>query len=126
MDDEQIILRALEALRYVDLIVAEDYRKSVLVEMHRKELLEDGGSPLPALSTSDRYMNMDVCPERYYTVAETVELLGVSRSLLLKLEDRGTICRASISKRKEVLFSGEDIIKARSRRIPRRGKYKKR
>ena len=112
MDNEQIILRALEALRYVDLAVAENYRKSVLVEMHRKELLEDGGSPLPALSTSDRYINMDVCPERYYTVAETVELLGVSRSLLLKLEDRG--------------FSGEDIIKARSRRIPRRGKYKKR
>ncbi len=125
LDDEQLILRALEALRYLDIDVAESYRKSVLEEIHLKESLDDARDSLRAYSLSDKYMNMDVCPERFYTVTETMLLLGVSRSLLTKLEDRGTICRASVSKHNEVLFLGEDIIKARSIRIPRRGKYKK-
>ena len=122
LDDEQVILLALNALRHNDIFVAEDYRKTVLVEMHEKEL---AGEREDGLTSSDRYLNMDVCPERYYTVKETCNLLGVSRSLLCKLEDRGAICRASASRIKMVLFAGEDIIRARSKSIPRRGKYKK-
>lgn len=124
LDDEQLILLALDGLRYTHFDVADAYRLSALREMHQSEspVKEESDD---ALTSSDVFLNMDICPERFYTPRETIELLRISLSLLWKLEDRGLICRSSISYPREVLFSGEEIIKARSRAIPRRGKYKK-
>ena len=100
---DEVILKALDCIRYVEIRVGEEYTRSERVRKHTT-----GETLAPFDETVAR--ELMIIPDRLYYIKDTATILGISTYFLDKYEKQGKISPTKLGGNRKV-YKGSEIIR---------------